>query len=175
MQGALVNHKMKRIIQIVLVSLVVITVGFAIVKESTSNKTTATSTPGVKAGEKEISDTNTSLPNRVVAYYFHGNARCTSCYKIEKWTDEAIKTTYTDKLNEGILEWKIINVDKPENAHYLQDYKLYSKSVVLTEILDGKQTQWKILEGVWEHLDDQKVFTAYIANEINGYLQGLKK
>jgi hypothetical protein len=58
-----------------------------------------------------------------------------------------------------------MNVDAPENEHFVEDYELSTRSVVLVEILDGKQKQWKKLSQAWELVGDKPAFTVYIQEE----------
>ena len=48
----------------------------------------------------------------------------------------------------------------------------YTKSVVIVDIRDGKQKQWKNLAKVWELLYDKDAFVNYVRDEINSYLGG---
>jgi hypothetical protein len=62
---------------------------------------------------------------------FHSTSRCTTCRTIERYSKEAIDKYFVDELKNGILEFKPVNVDEPENRHYIQDYQLYTRSLVL--------------------------------------------
>ncbi len=108
--------------------------------------------------------------HKVVAYYFHGNKRCVSCRKIEAFTKAAIDSAFADGLKSGDLEWRVVNTDSTQNEHYLEDYKLYTKSVILSDLHDGKEMRWKNLEKVWELLGDQKDFAAYIKRELDSFM-----
>lgn len=119
------------------------------------------------------SDTTVSVAatdHKVVAYYFHGNKRCVSCRKIEAYTKAAIDSGFAGELKTGDLEWRVVNTDSSQNEHYLEDYQLYTKSVVLSDLHDGKETRWKNLEKVWELLGDQKDFAAYIKSELDSFM-----
>jgi hypothetical protein len=112
--------------------------------------------------------------HQVVAYYFHGNVRCASCLKIETFTKEAIDSAFAGALKENRLVWRVINTDSTCNEHYLSDYKLFTKSVVLSDLHDGKETRWQNLEKVWELLNDQAKFHAYICDELTLYMDSTK-
>ena len=115
-----------------------------------------------------------NLSHRVVAYYFHGNVRCVSCRKIEAYTNEAIDSAFGAALKSGALEWKVVNTDSAQNEHYLQDYQLYTKSVILSDLHNDKQTRWKNLEKVWELLGNQAKFHMYIRDELRMFLDSTK-
>ena len=112
--------------------------------------------------------------HKVIAYYFHGNKRCVSCRKIEAYTKAAIDSAFADDLKSGVLEWRVVNTDSSQNEHYWTDYKLYTKSVILSDLHDGKEMRWKNLEKVWEFLGDQKEFAAYVRSELNLFLDKTK-
>lgn len=117
-----------------------------------------------------ISD-STEVPHKVIAYYFYGNRRCASCKKIEAWSTEAIETGFADKIKSGQLQWITINTDKSENEHYVEDYQLYTKSLVIVNIKDGKQAAWKNLDKIWQLLDNKDYFIEYVRFEIDDYLK----
>ena len=111
-----------------------------------------------------------SMPSQLVVYYFHGNARCSSCYKLEQYAKESIEQNFADELKSGKIVFEIVNVDKPENDHFVADYQLYTKSVVLSLVKDGKQVKYKNLERVWNLLKDQNKYHEYIRDEIKPFL-----
>ncbi len=111
-----------------------------------------------------------SMPSQLVVYYFHGNARCPSCYKLEQFAKEAIEQNFADELKSGKIVFKIINIDKAGNDHFVTDYQLYTKSVVLSLVKNGKQVRYKNLEKVWDLLRDQNQYHAYVRDEIKPFL-----
>ncbi|HDP95991.1 MAG TPA: hypothetical protein ENN40_11630 [Candidatus Aminicenantes bacterium] len=69
---------------------------------------------------------------KTVVYYFHGNSRCRTCLTIEKYTRQAVNNGFADELEKGEMELRAVNVDLKENRHFIQDYQLFSRSVVLS-------------------------------------------
>ncbi len=106
----------------------------------------------------------------IIAYYFHGNARCHSCITIESLTDQAIQANFSDNLQNGSLIWRVVNTDKSENEHFTDDYQLYTKSVILAEFRDGSQVRWKNLDRVWRLINNEAGFKEYIHEEITAFL-----
>jgi hypothetical protein len=68
---------------------------------------------------------------QVLACYCHGTIRCETCLKIEKQAGEAIKPRFKSELTAKRLVFKPVNYDLSENAHFLGDYKLPCRSLVL--------------------------------------------
>ena len=120
-----------------------------------------------KGNDKDISDAN---DHRVIVYYFHGKFRCGTCRRIEQLTKEAVTESFANEIGTGLVEVKVINVDEKENSHFSKDYQLFTRSVVVSDIVKGKEKQWKNLQKVWELVHDDEAFKKYIQNEIKEYL-----
>ena len=108
--------------------------------------------------------------HKVIAYYFHTNTRCSTCIKIEAYSKEAIEKGFSDELKNGTLEMRIVNYEQAENRHFIQDYKLVSKSLILVNMVDGKQTGWTNLKLVWQLTGHKDAFLNYVRKEVRGYL-----
>jgi hypothetical protein len=114
----------------------------------------------------------TQAVDKVIVYYFHGNYRCSSCMTIERYTRESVEATFAKELKSGQIEFRSINVDLPANSHYVQDYKLFTKSVIVSDVVQGKEQRWKNLQKVWELIQNEADFKAYVKSETAAYLQG---
>jgi len=109
---------------------------------------------------------------RVVAYYFHGRVRCVSCVKIENLSGKAIRERFPEELRTGLLAFRDVNIDEPENRHFIDDYGLSSQSLVIVEYRDGRQVRWMNLEKVWTLLDSEQEFFPYVQEGVSFYLKG---
>ncbi len=61
----------------------------------------------------------------------------------------------------------------PQNRHLVRDYDLFTKSVVIVLVKDGRQVEWKNLEKVWELVSDEKAFPSYVGGAIREWLRKL--
>ena len=109
---------------------------------------------------------------KVIVYYFHGAFRCATCTKMEKYSKEAIETNFKDALVSGKLEFKAVNVEERGNEHFVQDYQLYTKALVISLVESGKEIKSKNLTKIWEYVNNKQKFFEYITREINGFLKG---
>ena len=107
---------------------------------------------------------------KVVAYYFHLTARCTTCRTIESYSREVIEQRFAGELTKGRLEYKMVNVQLPENRHFVKDYQLFTKSLVLVRFENGKQAEYKVLNDTWQLVGDKHSMQAYVEREVRGYL-----
>lgn len=112
----------------------------------------------------DVAEQSKALTQSTV-YYFHSNARCMSCHKIENYTKEVFEENFKDKL-----DLKIVNIDEQANRHFINDYQLYTKSVVLVKVKEGKEVGYKNLDKVWNYFRDEKQFKKYMKNEIDTFL-----
>ena len=109
--------------------------------------------------------------DKVIAYYFHGNYRCASCTKMEKYSRDAITMYFDKEIKQGVISFKTVNTDLSENKHFLQDYQLYTKSLVLISVKNNKVVKWKNLDKVWQHLNNQNDFYNYVQTETSKFLE----
>jgi len=110
-------------------------------------------------------------PTKVIAYYFHGTFRCPTCTNMEKYSKEAIEVNFKDALASGDLEFKAVNVEDRGNEHFVNDYQLYTKSLILSFVKDGKEVRHKNLDKIWELARDKQKFITYVTKEINGFMK----
>jgi hypothetical protein len=177
--------KTKTIITTALLAFIFASIAFLIAKElrALAQATPAQTCPPAKTCPRAVinnegascEDANavrppTESPEKVVVYYFHNNFRCAKCQKFESYSEETLQTDFSDALNDGRIEWKVINIDKPVNKHFVGDYKLYTKSIIVAKHQDGRQTKWKNLEKIWDLVGDKTVFVKYIKDEVSAYL-----
>ncbi len=109
---------------------------------------------------------------RVIAYYFHGDIRCSSCRRIEALTKEALKKYFPKELSDGRLEIRVVNVESDKNRHFIKDYALSFQTVILSRRVNGKEVAWKNLKDVWKYLGDKDTFFKYIREETEAMLKG---
>ena len=109
--------------------------------------------------------------NKVIAYYFHGSFRCSTCHKLEQYSKETIEENFKDEIANGALEFKTINVEEKGNEHFVNDYQLYTKSLVISKVQDGREIQHKNLEKIWEYVGNKERFFDYVTSEIKVYLK----
>lgn len=154
--------KAKHVVTAALLAFVAVSVVFLLVKERRPG------TPETAAPAESASAVSAST----VVYYFHGTRRCATCRKLEEYTNEAIMTAFAEDIKAGTIVWRTINTDEPESEHYVKDYVLSTKSVVLSAVTGGTETRWKNLPRIWELVGDKAAYIAYIQDEIKTFQAG---
>ncbi|MBU1053166.1 MAG: hypothetical protein KKC46_04965 [Proteobacteria bacterium] len=122
--------------------------------------------------EQNITDgkVNQANSHKIIVYYFHGKNRCYTCKRIEKLTRETVDNYFGNEISAGLVKMEVVNVDEPKNKHFAKEYQLFTKSVIVSDIVNGKEQQWKNLQKVWELVHNEEAFKEYIRNEIKLYL-----
>jgi len=188
----------KKIVTVVLLFFVICSVVFLLSKEFTPKQTAINSvrnelsiTQGIvvdtistkPANETEVIDRNPDTnkitkdktpqvdTRKIIVYYFHRTVRCPTCIKLEKYSAEAVRAGFADRIKKGRLEWRIVNIEDTGNEHFENDYKLYSQSLVLVELQNGKQKRWKNLEKIWEFVGTKEVYFHYVQDEVKNFLK----
>ena len=90
----------------------------------------------------------------VTVFYFHGRQRCMTCNNMEKMVREVAE-------NLPSVEVKAVNLDEPANEHYIADFALTMRTVVLR---DG--ARFAVLDKCWPLAHDEAAFKDYIARSI---------
>ena len=122
--------------------------------------------------KKAVSDQATAeTGHKVIVFYFHGTVRCHTCNLIEKLTREAVREGFEDEIEKGLIEMKAVNVQDPENSRYITSYRLYTKTVIVSDTIGGKEQRWKNLQRVWELTYNDAAFKKYIQKEVREYLK----
>jgi len=128
--------------------------------------------PGALAQDPPAAEAGaTAIPSAgVVAYYFHGNVRCMTCRTIERLANETITADFPDELESGELTWRALNVDESANEHFVKDFNLVTRSLVLVSYRDGKVVRFQNLDKVWQLVRDEEAFSRYVRESTRSFL-----
>jgi hypothetical protein len=111
---------------------------------------------------------------KITAYYFHGTFRCSTCTAMEQYSREAVEASFKNALASGTLEFKSVNVEDRGNEHFVDDYKLYTKSLILSLVKDGKEVKSKNLDKIWQLARNKQKFVDYVAGEVSGFMKDIR-
>ena len=111
---------------------------------------------------------------QVVAYYFHGSFRCPTCHSLEQYAKESIEINFKNELDRGLLVFKAVNIEEKENEHFVNDYQLYSKSLVLSLVRGKKEVKHKNLTKIWEYVRNREKYVNYVKSEIDAFLKEIR-
>jgi hypothetical protein len=170
--------KSKHIVNIALLGFIGVSLAVLAAREMSGRTAPDAPPPAAVARTQDapitVTQAQAAAPRQTVVYYFHGNKRCKTCRAIEAYTAEAIQGGFARELAGGRMVFRAINVDEPANEHFVRDFQLSTRSVVVADTRDGAVTDWRNLERVWELTGDKGAFVLYIQQETSRTLQAAR-
>jgi hypothetical protein len=133
------------------------------VQDSLKPQTGQTVAPAVKPDSSAAADV-------FIASYFHGDVRCPTCIKLESYSGEALQTGFEKELKDSALIWRTVNWDRDENKHYVDDYKLFTKALILSRVRNGKEVAWVNLDSIWTLVGDKEHYLKYVQDQTRAFI-----
>jgi hypothetical protein len=168
----------KTIVTGVLLFFVGVSVAFLVAKEArrgagAPGETAGVTKVGLPEGERKAGPrTGEGAIDEVIVYYFHGNVRCATCRKIEAYAEEAIRKNFSSEMASGKVRWMAVNVEEPENTHFVGDYQLVTRSLVLVGMEGDLQKKWKNLNKIWQLVSSREEFSDYVVKNTRDFMAG---
>ncbi|UCG38262.1 MAG: hypothetical protein JSV00_08710 [bacterium] len=110
--------------------------------------------------------------NQIVIYYFHRKFRCQACGPLEETLRAMVQGRYEQQFRTGVLAMCVINLDEPENRHFLDDFRLLSNSLVIAEKRKGVVQRFTNLEAIWDITEGTEAIAGFLHREVSRYLPG---
>lgn len=108
----------------------------------------------------------------LIVYYMDMGKDCTTCQNLEGYTREVLETHFKSDLARGRVEWRRVDVDLAANAHFVDEFRLYTKAVVLVGFEGGRQANYVSLSRIWELVYDKEAYMDYVRGEVQAALDG---
>lgn len=150
------KHAWKQICGVILLSFA----GIALLR-SFNTPATPTDAP------QEASASETVVAQQPVLFYFHGSRRCRTCNRMEQMAREVLAERFTENGASARVQLQCVNVDLPENQHYVTDFALTMRTFVLAE-----GSRFTVLEQCWKLAHDEGAFKDYLARNISAFTAG---
>jgi hypothetical protein len=106
----------------------------------------------------------------ILVTYFSSDVRCATCMRIERLTRETVERNFPAELKSGRIVLRTVNLDGPGNEHFVQDYSLISKTVIVSDLAKGEEVGWENLQQVWAKQKDEQAFDAYVVEAVRRHL-----
>jgi hypothetical protein len=109
-------------------------------------------------------------PDVIHVTYFSSDVRCATCVRIERLTRETVEKNFAPEIASGRIVLQTINLDGPGNEHFVQDYQLISKTVIVSDRTKGQEVGWENLQQVWSKQKNEQAFEAYVVDVVRRHL-----
>jgi len=125
----------------------------------------------VPAVRQEVVTTRPGVaPDMIQVTYFSSDVRCATCVRIERLTRETVEKNFGAEVASGRIVLQTINLDGPGSEHFVQDYQLISKTVIVSDRAQGQEVKWENLQEVWSKQKDEQAFEAYVVDAVRRHL-----
>jgi len=117
-----------------------------------------------EAGSTDSGDP--ALPkDYVTLYYFHGTIRCQTCL------EKVLETYFSSRVEDGTLRWQVVNIDLPENYHYVDEYIIMYNTLVIQSYKNNEAGEWKELWKAWDLSEKGEEYIQYVRDEVASFLE----
>ena len=148
----------KKIITVVLLLFIAVSVIALVMQESDTTEIRQT---------ENVTESDKNLENRLIVYYLHGDVRCATCEKLEAFSTKALTENYSEQLENGSIEFIVLNYDKPENEHFLTDFDISYQSLVVIDVKENAEVGFEKLAKIWDLTHDEEAYLAYVKEKID--------
>ena len=165
------NTKTQKAVKNILLAFVLITIGFALGKESAKRHFVTSGQSDTSAGKTHLS-AGESTESKVVVYYAHTTFRCVTCNTIEEMAKATISNAFSNELTNGVVEWRTVNFQTDEK--FASRYEIVSSCVVVVGMNGAVETGYKRLDDVWTKVKEPEAFIEYVTDAVLKYLPAKK-
>jgi hypothetical protein len=144
-------------------------------KRAGSDTTGATAEPVAATSTASVAGPAKLAADSVVVYYFHGNRRCRTCMGIQRAIQTTVSERFGPEVASGALVFREVNIDEPENAHFVKDFDLSSSSMVVVAKNGDKTVQWENCNEVWPLAHQETELASYAEKQIRSYLELIRR
>ncbi|MGN0890378.1 MAG: nitrophenyl compound nitroreductase subunit ArsF family protein [Candidatus Spyradenecus sp.] len=120
--------------------------------------------PSTSAAEPEPSASASAVAQGPELFYFHGSRRCRTCTRMEQMAREVLAERLGADAPSVDVPLQCVNLDLPENQHYVTDFALTMRTFVLVE-----GTRFAVLDQCWRLAHDEAAFKAYLARSLAAF------
>ena len=103
--------------------------------------------------------------------YFFGKQRCSTCVAIEKYAKEAIDSVFADKIKDGTIHFKSIDITTPEGEKLADLFEVSSSSLYIVDNNPDKPEKVDMTAfGFRNARNNRQVYKQGIIEQINKFL-----
>ncbi len=124
--------------------------------------TSPSKTENVSAVQKQPAE-------KIEVVHFHATQQCWSCITAGELALKTIKERFPEEYKNGIIVFKEINGELPENRGIVIKYQAGGSSVFINTTIDGKDNIEEDVV-VWRLVSDEEGFKDYFENKLKKLL-----
>jgi hypothetical protein len=135
-----------------------------------------------KGADSTIASSNMNLveeldlpfQNGLLVLQFHRTQRCAFCSDMEKHAKETLDTYFSNALQEGRIAFRQLNMELPKYQALRKKYSLFTSTLVLIELNQGRESRRKIVTDAWHLTDKRQEFIEMLRSELADFQKDLR-
>ncbi len=121
-----------------------------------------------------VEELDLPFQNGLLVLQFHRTQRCAFCRDMEEHTKETLDTYFSNALQEGKIAFRLLNMELPKYQALRKKYNLFTSTVVLIELNQGRESRRKIVTEAWHLTDKRQEFTEMLRSELADFQKDLR-
>ena len=123
-----------------------------------------------KHNEKTSENLTDASTTGIEVIYFFGKQRCSSCVAMEKFAKEAIDSVFPEKINDGEISFKSIDITTPEGEKLADSFEVTSSSIFVVNNKSDKPEKVDMTAfGFRNARSNRQVYKQGIIDQINKF------
>jgi hypothetical protein len=128
-------------------------------------------TSSLLSKENASSDDREYIVDKLEIFHFHGTNQCYSCVTVGDYAKETLDEFFSKEIEEGIIEFKHINAELPENRDLVMKYGATGSSIWIGTYVGDEFTAEQNVN-VWYKINDNEIFKEYFKGFVEEKLFG---
>jgi len=106
---------------------------------------------------------------KIEVIHFHATQQCWSCITVGEYALKTIKEKFPEEYKNGIILFRDINGELPENKDIVMKYQARGSSLFVNAISNGEDNIEEDAK-VWRLVSDEGQFVSYFQDKLNNLL-----
>lgn len=121
---------------------------------------------------ERIAEADISIPSTgIEVIYFFGKQRCSNCVAMEKFAKEAVDSAFADKIKDGSIIFKKIDITTPEGEKIADLFEVSSSSLYIVDNNPNNPEKVDMTAfGFRNAKNNRQVYKQGIIDQINKFL-----
>lgn len=159
-----VSSKTLKVVAIVLVSVI----GLVLLQNIIKGKETDDDCVEGVCGVEEIEEEKITA-DKIEIVHFHATQQCWSCIELGRLAQLTLEKRFPEELENGLIEFKEVNVELPENSDIVEKYQASGSSLFVNYMYEGEDHIEEEVQ-VWRLLGSEIQFRKYLGDKLEKYL-----
>ena len=161
---------MQKKIIILIIGVTIIGVIFLVLRNSNEPTETQSANNQTEKSQEELPMSTAKISSeKIEVVHFHATQQCWSCITVGEYALKTIKEKFPEEHKNGVIVYKDINGELPENKDIVAKYQASGSSLFVNAIIEGKDNIEEDVT-VWRLVSNESQFISYFQNKLNKLL-----